>query len=88
MIPLQSPILRILSKQIIASTDTEKLQSADLMVINGQTQTQASPSSCLLNMERKTSSGRDAVIWEYNLTGRVIWVGWVKHILQETAKIR
>lgn len=57
MIPLQSPILRILSKQIIASTDIEILQSADLMVINGQAQTQASPSSCLLNRERKTSSG-------------------------------
>lgn len=29
MIPLQSPVLRILSKQLIASTDTELDQSAD-----------------------------------------------------------
>lgn len=29
MIPLQSPVLRILSKQLIASTDSEILQSAD-----------------------------------------------------------
>lgn len=76
MIPLQSPVLRILSKQLIASTDSEILQSADFYGNKWTGTDKALPGSYLWNTKKGKQPPYEmhGITLEYNLVGFVmIW---------------
>ena len=88
MIPLQSPVLRILSKQLIASTDSEILQSADFYG-NKWTGTDTNlPGSYLWNMKKENNLLMRCMELVWNIIWLALWwfcvlMRWVAETFNE-----